>query len=526
MPAGWPAQESVQAPTVMVASINPLASAAGLDVLRRGGNAVDAAIAMGGVLTVTEPWSGQLGGDAFLLIAEPGAERVTALNGSGAAPYAATLDRYRQAGGIPETGWLSSSVPGLVDAWAVAAERFGSWPLARLLEPAVTYAEQGFPVTAKQSRSIASMASAMSGDSEATFLTGGSPPAPGARLRQPELARTLRTLQAEGASAFYTGRIAAQIVAAAEREGGLIRDRDLADHRTEVGDPLRMPYREWTVLEQPPVSQGIVVLMALRILEQLDLRQSSPADVVHLQVEAQKIAMADRLMELGDPRFTHVPIAEMLAPARSRDRMHLVDHRHAQTSLPQPAGHPDTTYACVVDSQRMVVSYIHSLYGGSGVMVRGTGILLNNRMGCFSLDPSSPNCLVPGKRPVHTLNSWMVLGDGRLRYVGGTPGAFWQVQTNLQVLSHLLEFGNDLRSAVDAPRWTMGQQSGSQDQSLALEGRFGQAVANDLSERGHAVTLAGDWAAGGAVQAIELRADGMLSGAGDPRPGTSAVLGY
>jgi gamma-glutamyltranspeptidase/glutathione hydrolase len=526
MPAGWPAQEAVQAPQAMVASVNPLASAAGLDILRRGGNAVDAALGMGAVLTVVEPWSGQLGGDGFLLIAEPAKGQVTAINGSGAAPAAATLERYEALGSIPESGWLASSVPGLVDAWQVAAERLGSWPLARLLEPAVTYAEGGIPLTGRQANSIAHMSGAMTADSRVTFLPGGTPLRAGARLVQRDLARTFRTLQAEGATAFYRGSIAERIVAAAAAEGGLIGARDLAEHRTLIQEPLRMPFRHWTIVEQPPVSQGIVVLIALGILEQFDLHQASPADQVHLQVEAHKLAMADRISSLGDPRFADVPVAELLAPARLRKRAQLIDRRKAHQAVPEPAAIPDTTYACVVDSRRMAVSYIHSLYGGSGVMVPGTGILLNNRMAGFSLDRNSPNCLAPGKRPVHTLNSWMVLDGDRLRYLGGTPGAFWQVQTNLQVLSQLLELESGLRAAVDAPRWTIGAQTGWSDMTLSLEGRFGPEVVQDLRQRGHVVVPMGDWAAGGSVQAIELRPDGMLAGAGDPRPATSAVLGY
>jgi gamma-glutamyltranspeptidase/glutathione hydrolase len=315
-------------------------------------------------------------------------------------------------------------------------------------------------------------------------------------------------------------------VAAAAAEGGLIAERDLAEHRTLVQEPLRMPYKEWTVVEQPPVSQGIVVLIALGILEQFDLGQASLADLVHLQVEAHKLAMADRMASLGDPRFTDVAVTELLAPARLRKRAQLIDRRKVHPAAPEPAAIPDTTYACVVDSQRMAVSYIHSLYGGSGVMVAGTGILLNNRMAGFSLDRTSPNCLAPGKRPVHTLNSWMVLDGDRLRYVGGTPGAFWQVQTNLQVLTQLLALHAGIRGAVDAPRWTIGAQTGWSEMTLSLEARFGAEVVQGLAERGHVVVPMGDWAAGGSVQTIELRPDGMLAGAGDPRPATSAVLGY
>ena len=526
----WPAQEPRRAPTAMIASVNPLASAAGLAVLRRGGNAVDAAVAAGAVLTVTEPWSGQLGGDAFLLIRPPQSGQLTAINGSGAAPAAATAPAYEARGGIPDVGWWAATVPGLVDGWRLALERFGTQPLADLLEPAYGYAEAGFPLTARQCRSIREMAGLASQfpETAAIFLPGGAPPAAGFRLRQPGLARTLRRLQAAGADDFYRGEIAAALVAASEQGGGLMAARDLADHRTVVADPVQATYRGRIVYEQPPVSQGIVVLLALMILEQFDLPHLAPGsgEAIHLQVEAHKLALADRLGYLGDPRFERVPTPFLLSPGHARTQAQRLDRRKAAGISPSPREHPDTTYLCVVDQDRTVVSYIHSLYGGNGVVAGDTGILLNNRMAGFSLDPNSPNCLAPGKRPIHTLNSWMLFEDDLPRAVGGTPGAFWQVQTNLQVISQLLDFQAGPQAALDAPRWTLGSQSDWSQTSLELESRLGDNVLTELRERGHTASLMGPWAAGGAAQLITLEADGTLCGAGDPRPGTSAVMGY
>ncbi len=530
MTAAWPAQEPRRVPTAMIGSVNPLASAAGLQVLREGGNAVDAAVAAGAVLTVVEPWSGQLGGDAFMLIHSGATGKVTAINGSGAAPRAATLERYRQAGGIPESGWLASSVPGLVDAWQVAVDRFGTRPLGPLLEAAIDYAQEGFPLTERQSRSMGHKAAvaARYPESAAIFLPGGAPPRPGERFVQRDLGRTLRTLRAEGAASFYTGSIAAAIVAASERGGGLFSAQDLAEHRTEVAEPLEARYRGWTVLEQPPVSQGIVVLLALQILQQFDLRslKNSSAETVHLQVEAHKLALGDRLGLVGDPRFVTIPTEELLSAEHARRQAQRLERSRARVVEPIPAGRPDTTYLCVVDRDRNIVSYIHSLYSGSGVVAGDTGILLNDRMLCFSMDERSPNALAPGKRPVHTLNSWMLVKDGQPRFVGGTPGAFWQVQTNLQVISQLVDVEAGLQEALDAPRWSTGSSTGWAQNRLSLEARFGQQVLEDLKRRGHPVQLMGDWAAGGSVQAIEIDPQGMLVGAGDPRPGTSAVLGY
>jgi gamma-glutamyltranspeptidase/glutathione hydrolase len=522
----WPAQEARRAPHGMIASVNPLASAAGLRVLRDGGNAMDAAIAAGAVLTVVEPWSGQLGGDAFLLVASAGRGTVTAINGSGAAPHRASIDRYLALGRIPESGWLAASVPGIVDAWQVALERFGTRPLGALLADAITYAEEGFPLTARQSRNNTEMAAIAAAfeDTRAVFFPDGRPPGAGFRLRQPDLARTLRTIQAEGAAAFYRGSIARAIVAASDRGGGLFSERDFAEHRTDVLDPVQATYHGWTVLEQPPVSQGLIVLIALKILEALD-PSADPADRLHLQVEAHKLALVERLNHVADPSFSPIAIDHVLSTERGHALAERIDPRRAAALQQEPAGHPDTTYLCVVDEARNVVSYIHSLYAGNGVVAGDTGILLNNRMGCFSLDPNSPNRLAPGKRPVHTLNSWMLLQDGAPQVVGGTPGSFWQVQTNLQLITNLIDLGMPVQAAVDAPRWTMGGQTSWSDSSLSLEARFGEAVMRSLRDRGHIVQPIGDWAAGGAAQVIRIEG-GMLEGAGDPRPGTSSVIGY
>src|SRR5919201_403729 len=394
--SGWPAQEARQAIHGMVASVNPLASAAGLRVLQAGGNAVDAAVAAGAVLTVVEPWSGQLGGDAFLLVAARGEPGVTAIN------------------------------------------------------------------------------------------RRGSPPPAGYILRQPDLARTLRVLQTDGPEAFYRGRIAAAIVSAAERSGGLFSAEDFARHRTEVLEPVETTYRGWRVIEQPPVSQGLIVLIGLNILETGDL-PDEPAERVHLQVEANKLAMGERLRAVGDGAAQPAGLAALISKQRGRELAARLDPLQAASLLPAPAGHPDTTYLCVVDEARNVVSYIHSLYAGNGIVAGHTGILLNNRMGCFNLEEGSPNRLAPGKRPMHTLNSWMLLREGRPMVVGGTPGSFWQVQTNLQLITNLVDRELPLQAAVDAPRWTMGSQTSWTETGLSLEGRFGSEAAGALTRLGHRV---------------------------------------
>ena len=521
----WRAQEARRAPHGMIASVNPLASAAGLRVLQAGGNAVDAAIAAGAVLTVVEPLSGQLGGDAFLLIASAKAKTVTAINGSGAAPLALRLEQF--AGGIPESGWLAATVPGIVDAWRVALERHGTMAPAALFEDAIRYAEQGFPITARLARNLREFMqiAAAYPATMAVFFPDGRPPDEGSVLRQGDLARTLRSL-AERLDDFYRGPIAAAISQASARGGGLFSTGDFAAHRTDVLQPISTTYRGWTVLEQPPVSQGVILLIALNILETSEI-PAEPAARVHLQVEAHKLALSERLRRVGDPRVSPVDLHEIVSKERARALAARIDTRRAAPLPLLAAGYPDTTYLCVVDADRTVVSYIHSLYasGGNGVVADGTGILLNNRMRCFNLEADSPNQLAPGKRPMHTLNSWMLVRDGRPQIVGGTPGSFWQVQTNLQLISQLLDQGMALQGAVDAPRWTMGGPTSWSQAALSLEGRFGEETAATLRRYGHEVRQIGDWEAGGAAQLIRLEG-AMLSGAGDPRPGTSSVIGY
>ncbi|HEX3629139.1 MAG TPA: gamma-glutamyltransferase [Candidatus Dormibacteraeota bacterium] len=524
--AGWPVQEPRRAARGMIASLNPLASAAGLRVLQKGGNAVDAAIAAGAVLTVVEPWTGQLGGDAFMLIANGADQSISAVNGSGAAPAAAEPGRYRRLGSIPETGWLAATVPGIVDAWHVALERYGTMPLAMLLEDAVEYAEHGFPVTARQARQNQEMVAVAMAfpETQEIFSPQGRAPAAGQLLRQQNLAATLRALQVDGPDGFYRGSIARAIVDASDRGGGLFTLADFAEHRTEVLDPIRTTYRGWTVVEQPPVSQGVILLMALNLLETAEL-PTTAATRIHRQVEAHKLALQERLQFVGDPRTAQLDLDRLLDKSHAIELAKRIEPARARPLGTVPAGHPDTTYLCVVDEARNVVSYIHSLYAGNGVVAGPTGVLLNNRMGCFSLEEGSPNLLQGGKRPIHTLNSWLLLRDGRPRLVGGTPGSFWQVQTNLQLINHLVDDGLPAQPAVDAPRWRMGSQTSWTDSSLELEGRFGEAAAAELRRLGHQVSLLGDWEAGGSAQVIAIESEALV-GATDPRPGTGAVLGY
>ncbi len=515
----------------MVGSAHPLVSQIGLDVMRHGGNAIDAAVAAGAMLMLVEPRNGHLGGDAFVQVTLPDErQRVVAINGSGAAPHAATLERYQALGEIPADGPWASTVPGVVSAWQVLLERFGTRPLAELLEPAIDYAEHGLAVNARQhaAETLNAELYRRYPETEAIFTPGGVAPAEGALVRQPLLARSLRRVAAGGREEFYTGSLAADMVRASQAQGGPFVLRDFAEHQTEVLDPVQTSFLGYTVYEQPPVSQGLIVLLALNILEALDLPAVQPGsvDAFHLQIEAVKLAVEDRQRLLGDPQWVEVPLDWMLSKEHAREQAARVDGRHARTSQ-QPRQVLDTTAMMLADERGMMVAYIHSLFSSSGVVLGDTGVLMNNRLRGFSLEPGHPNVLVPGKRPIHTLNTYVVKQGDEPVLIGGTPGAHWQVQANVQLLSNILAWGMDLQTAQERPRWLMGESSHSNSTHVRVESRAGEAVIDGLAEQGHDVEVMGPWAAGNAVQVIARDpSSGVYSGATEPRRLGCTVLGF
>ena len=514
----------------MVASAHQFASAVGLDVLRRGGNAVDAAVAAAALLTVVEPRNGHLGGDTFMLIHLPGTGKVVALNGSGAAPAAATLDHYLGLGGIPEEGLQSSTVPGTVSCWALAVERYGTWPLAEVLEAAIAYADRGVPVTARLHRLLSLDAPTYRKypDSARVFLPGGEVPSVGALFRQPALAESLRRIAVGGRDEFYQGTLAEEMVRSAQQQGGLFTLEDFAAHQTEERDPVAVSYRGYTVYEQPPVSQGIIVLLALNILSEFDLRGMGHGSSlsIHLLLEALKLAFEDRLRYLGDPSRVEIPLDHLLSTDHARTQAQRIDLRQARPPVVPGVSHPDTTSLVTADEGGTMVSYIHSLFSGAGVVLGDTGVLMNSRLLNFNLEAGHPNCLAPGKRPIHTLNPYLVHKDGEAVLVGGTPGAHWQVQTNLQILTNVLEFGLDPQSAIEAPRFTVGDQLDVGNPTVKIESRVGERVINELRELGHTVEAIGPWDSGGAVQLIARDPDsGMYRGATEVRRPGNTVLG-
>lgn len=532
----------VQAASGMVATGHPLATAAGLAALQRGGNAMDAAIAASAVCNVVLPQMCGLGGDTFFLYHEAERGRVWGLNSSGPAPAAATRDDFAARFGnlMPFTGPLSIGVPGAVDAYAVAAERFATRPLHDLFAQAIDYADHGFPLSPGVAGAIAASAAELARypASAATFLPGGQPPAAGTRFANPALARSLWIVGQQGRAAFQEGELGAQIVAALRDLGGLFTADDWASHRADLYDnPLATTYRGKTVYQTTLPSQGHILLEALNIVEGDDLAAlgHNSAAAIHLLVEAKKLAFADRLAYAGDPRFVATPIAELLTKGYAARRRATIDPDRA-IDAPRPGALPervgDTTYLCTVDRWGNACSWITSLSAslGSCVVAGDTGILLNNRVGRgFTLEAGHPNALAGGKRTMHTLNCFLVTDAGRPWLVSGTPGGDGQPQWAMQMLTAMIDHGLGPQGAIEAPRWTSfpgtDPINAHHPFELRLEARFPAQVAADLAACGHRIKRVGPWSGGGAAQLIAIASDGTLTGASDPRA-EGQVLGY
>jgi gamma-glutamyltranspeptidase len=512
-----------------VASNHPLATQAGLLALQAGGNAVDAAVAVAATLSVVEPYMSGLGGDGFYHVYIRKTGEAAIFNGTGPAPRAATAERY--ASGIPASGPLAVSVPGSVGAWGAMHARFGQRPWASLFEAAMHYARDGFGATRACRHFAGEHATALRADrrSGAVFLRDGLPPAAGAPIVQRDLAQSLKRLASAGADDFYRGDLARALAAGCEAAGGLVTAADLAAFQPEVQAPIELAYRGYTVREAPLNSMGWVLLQELGIVEHFDLAAMGAlsADLVHTLVEAKKLAFADREQWSGDPRFVDAPLGELLSPQHLARRAAEIDPKRAgRTEMATATSSADTTYFCVVDGDGSAVSGIQSINSafGSGVTAGNTGILLNNRMTPWHLEPGHPNRLAPGKRVRHTMNPPMVFKDGDLWAVFGTPGGDNQVQINLQVLTAMIDLGYDPQQAAEMPRWS-STQSGQEanwphdcPDALNLEGRFPTEVRADLADRGHPVVELGDLDGPCSVEIIRRdAATGMLAAGSDPR---------
>lgn len=519
----------------MVCSSHYLASQAGIRTLQAGGNAVDAAIATAAVLGLVEPHMSGPGGDGYLMVHWAADQRIRCLNGTGPAPSRATRALFEEAG-IPSKGIRSVSVPGIVGAWIEAHREYGVLPLDTVFAPACEIAEEGFPLSPKVAASLAAEIAGGSPlgthpASAAVYAPEGRALRSGEVCRNPDYAGTLRLVAREGDDAFYRGPLGAAILALSREHDGLFDPQDLERQRAFWQEPISTHYRGYEVLEYPPGSSGHVLLQELNLVEHFPIREMGllTPESIHVMVEAKKLAFADREQYLGDPDHVQVPLRGLISKEYAARRVHLIDPKRAAQDVlaGRPETEEDTTCFCVADRWGNAVCQLQSIQAGwgSGLIVPGTGILLNNRMTYWHLDRGHPDELMPGKRVRHTMNPYMLRNTaGKLVLVGGTPGADTQVQTNLQVISHVVDFGLTTQEAIEAPRWRHTQNGMESDyphtcaDELLLEGRFPNATRDALAARGHALRIIGDWEAAGSEQMIALTPEsGVLSGGSDPR---------
>jgi gamma-glutamyltranspeptidase/glutathione hydrolase len=487
----------------IVAASQPLAAMAGIDILKAGGNCVDAAIAVNAMLGLTEPQMNGIGGDLFAIVWSEREQRLQGLNASGRAPAAFDLEAAAARGleRIPFTGPLSWTVPGCVSGWALLSERFGQLSLASCLEPAIEYAEHGFPLSPIIARDFAWPAAldAPGANLASVYRPGGRALEFGDSFSNPALARSYRAIAAGGAAAFYEGEIAERIVAKSVELGGCMRLGDLARHRASWVEPLGTRYRGFEVWELPPNGQGIAVLQILNLLEHFDVAALGPgsAEWIHLLAEAVKLAYADRARHYADPDFADVPIDRLISKDYAAERVALIDPRRASGAVVagDPAFESDTVYLTTADRDGNMISLIQSIFAafGSGICPDGTGFAMQNRGAGFSLDPAHANRLEPGKRPFHTIIPGFVTRAGAPVLAFGVMGGSFQPQGQVQVLANMLDFGMAPQEAGDAPRagvvglaepWD-ARSAGAR---LALERGFDAAVIGRLAELGHAVT--------------------------------------
>jgi len=515
----------------MVAAAHPLATLTGVEVLKAGGTAADAAVAVNAVLAVTQPNMCGVGGDLFCLYYEAATRRVHFLNGAGRSGSRAGLDELRHRGlpRLPVVGPATVSVPGCVRAWGMLLERFGTKPLAELVAPAIHYAGAGFPISALTSQAIQEFR-VVTGDPEwhRVFAPDGRVPPPGAPFVQSDLARTLRDLAAEGPDLFYTGRVAGAIAARMAPEGFLTRE-DLAVHTGEWGEPIATTYRGVRIYEPPPPTQGLAALLGMNLLEGFALVGYPVHSVehLHLLLEVVKLAYADRDRWIGDPDHARVPVSALLSKDYATRRRRDLDEDKARAyAFGDPEG--DTTGFVVADGRGDVISVIQSLFNGfgSGVVAPGTGVVLQNRGRHFSLEPGHPALFAPGKRPFHTLMASLATRDDRPVLGFATMGGNGQAMFHIQVLTNLFDYGMDIQEAIERPRFLIGAfLPDDPADATYVESRVGADVLAGLGAKGHRVKAAPEFFGRcGHAHGIVLR-DGTLMGGADPR-GDGAALGF
>lgn len=516
----------------IVATSQTLASQAGAQVLARGGSAMDAAIAANAVLGVVEPESCGMGGDLFAIYWDAKTHKLSAINASGWAPTGLTIDFLQSLGdkGMPQEGIHSVTVPGCVNGWSNLHRKFGKLPWSEIFQPAIYFAEHGFPVTEMIGDAWKTEEAKLARDRNAksVFLRDGKAPRIGDVFRNPGMAAALKLLAAQGAPAFYRGAIAQAILKTSQRLGGKMTAADLADFDAEWVEPISTEYHGWKVYELPPSGQGITALQMLNLFSLFPLANeaSRGAEELHTQIEAQKLAYADLHRFVADMRFANVPVAGMLSMEYARQRAGLIDP--AKASCQDVPGSPstmagDTIYLSVVDREGNIVSLIQSLYQhfGSGVVVDDYGFALQNRGGLFEVDPHHPNALRPRKRPFHTIiPAFMEKGDLHMGF--GIMGGLNQAQAHAQFVSNVVDHGMNIQLALEAPRFTRKVFGGCE---VMLENRIAPSVRDALASKGHEIKVVGDFSSemGGGQAVVHDSATGVNWGASDPRKDGGAV---
>jgi len=519
----------------MVCAAQPLAVQAGIEMLKAGGSAVDAAIAVNACLGLMEPTANGIGGDLFAIVWDPKTAKLHGLNACGRSPLALTADKVKPEpdGTIPLYSPFAWSVPGTVDGWAELHAKFGKLPLAQVLAPAIRYAEDGFPlspVIASDWERGANRFKGFPGFAD-VFMPGGRSPREGEIFRNPALAKTLRAIAEKGGAAYYKGAIADEIVRYSQQHGGFFSKQDFATHRSEWVDPVSVGYRGYDVWELPPPGQGIAALQLLNLMETFDVKAMgrNSADFWHVFTEAKKIVFADRARYYADPEFAKVPVKELLSKAYARERAKLIDPKVAATKDvpgdPAALNRPETTYLCAADGDGMMVSLIQSNYTGfgSGYTIPSLGFCLQDRGNLFDLRPGKPNSLEPGKRPFHTIIPAFLSKDGQPLMAFGLMGGDMQPQGHAQVIVNLVDFGMNLQEAGDAIRF---HHTGSSEPTgtvmldggvLHIEDGLPEGVLAELRRRGHKMEPEPVGAYGGYQAIWRDPATGVLSGATEKR---------
>lgn len=517
----------------MVSSAHPLISSTGVDILRKGGNAIDAAIAMANTSGVVLPNMCGIGGDSFLLYYDATQKKVSAINGSGPSCENATVDYYKNNGygeRMPMDGIHSVTIPGFVETSFTALEKFGTMKFSQLCQDAIDLAENGCPISENVYKYIlleSKKINRFENLKKRLVNENGGFKKPGELYFNRELANTFKILSEQGKDSFYSGEIAKKIVEFSSKKGGLITMKDMAKSTCEVVEPIWVDYRDMKVFQTPPVSQGIAHLEELNILNQIDFKNIKPesADAIHVMVEAKKMAFADRIRYFGDPKFVKNPTLEILTEEYGKKQAAriLMDKCLSDQDLVDfdELGH--TTSFVVVDKWGNAASFITSIAGswGSGEEVEGYGFLLNNRACQFNLKPGHPNCLQPGKRTMHTLNTYLLTDyDNNLKYVGNTPGGDNQPQWNMQTIVNIVDFKMDVQEAVETAKWTHSFTKIDEETygyRLKIEKQIGEKELNNLTKMGHQILVNDPFGLAGASQIIEVRENGVLFGGSDPR---------